>query len=117
MTTVRELEIVAHKRANSSNLRQACLRQATISRRTGIGFFAQDWTVPFNSRAMKSWIAIVVATALTIGQVAAAHLQRARQHDIEHRGGGPYDSLTQGHQAYRNPDRIPYVTQFDEPAQ
>jgi hypothetical protein len=66
---------------------------------------------------MKSLIAAIVATTLIAGQATAAYLQRARQHDSEHRGGGPYESLSQGHQTYRNPDRLPYVTQFDEPRQ
>jgi len=64
---------------------------------------------------MKLLIATILATALTIGQAAAAHSQRARQPNVEHRAGGPYESLSQGHQSYTNPDRLPYVTQFDEP--
>jgi hypothetical protein len=66
---------------------------------------------------MNLLIATVIATTLIVGQVAAANLHRARQHDVERRGGGPYESLSQGHQSYQNPDRLPYVTQFDEPAE
>jgi hypothetical protein len=64
---------------------------------------------------MNLLIATIIATALIVGQAAAANLHRARQHDVERRGGGPYESLSQGHQSYTNPDRLPYVTQFDEP--
>jgi hypothetical protein len=68
-------------------------------------------------RTMKSLIATIVVIALTVGQAAAAHLERARRHYVEHHGGGPYESVSQGHQSYPNPDRLPYVTQFDEPPQ
>ena len=47
---------------------------------------------------------------------AEHHSRTPHRFHSEQPGGGPYESTSQGHQWYPNPDRQPYVTQFDRPA-
>jgi hypothetical protein len=64
---------------------------------------------------MKEVIAAVIIAALTACQAWAAehHSRTPHRFNFEQPGGGPYESTSQGHQWYPNPDRQPYVTQFD----
>jgi hypothetical protein len=67
---------------------------------------------------MKELIAAVIVATLAAGQAFAAerHSRTPHRFNLEQPGGGPYDSTSQGHQSYPNPDRQPYITQFDRPA-
>jgi hypothetical protein len=67
---------------------------------------------------MKEFIAAVIVATLAAGQVSAAerHSRTPHRSNFEQPGGGLYDSTSQGHQSYPNPDRQPYITQFDRPA-
>jgi hypothetical protein len=67
---------------------------------------------------MKELIAAVSIAALVACQASAAerHSRTPHRFNFEHPSGGAYESTSQGHQSYPNPDRQPYVTQFDRPA-
>jgi hypothetical protein len=67
---------------------------------------------------MKELVAAIIIAALTACQASAAehHSRTPHRLHFEQPGGGPYESRSQGHQWYPNPDRQPYVTQFDRPA-
>jgi hypothetical protein len=67
---------------------------------------------------MKEFVTAVAIAALTACQASAAeHHSRTPHHfHFEQPGSGAYESTSQGHQWYPNPDRQPYVTQFDRPA-
>jgi hypothetical protein len=67
---------------------------------------------------MKEFITAVIVATLAAGQGSAAerHSRPPHRFNFEQPGGGPYESTSQGHQSYPNPDRQPYVTQFDRPA-
>jgi hypothetical protein len=66
---------------------------------------------------MKEFIAAVIVATLAAGQASAAerHSRTHHRFNFEQPGGGLYDSTSQGHQSYPNPDRQPYITQFDRP--
>jgi hypothetical protein len=67
---------------------------------------------------MKELIAAAIVAILAAGQATAAERHSGTPHrfDDEQPRGGLYDSTSQGHQSYPNPDRQPYITQFDRPA-
>jgi hypothetical protein len=67
---------------------------------------------------MKELIAAVIVATLAAGQASAAerHPRTPHRLNLERRSGGLYDSTSQGHQTYPNPDRQPYITQFDRPS-
>jgi hypothetical protein len=67
---------------------------------------------------MKEVIAAVLIAALAACQAFAAerHSRTPHRFHFEQPSGGSYESTSQGHQSYPNPDRQPYVTQFDRPA-
>ena len=67
---------------------------------------------------MKELIAAVLVATLAAGQVSAAerHSRTPHRFNSGQPGGGLYDLTSQGHQSYPNPDRQPYITQFDRPA-
>jgi hypothetical protein len=66
---------------------------------------------------MKELIAAVIVATMAAGQAFAAerHSRTPHRFKLEQPGGGLYDSTSQGHQSYPNPDRQPYITQFDRP--
>jgi hypothetical protein len=66
---------------------------------------------------MKDLVAAVIIAALTASQASAAerHSRTPHRFNFEAPSGGSYESMSQGHQSYPNPDRQPYVTQFDRP--
>jgi hypothetical protein len=69
--------------------------------------------------SMKELIAAVsIAAALFACQASAAerHSRTPHRFNFVPPSGGAYESTSQGHQSYPNPDRQPYVTQFDRPA-
>jgi hypothetical protein len=65
---------------------------------------------------MKEVIAAVIIAACVAGQASAAehHSRPSHRFNFEPPSGGSYESKSQGHQWYPNPDRQPYVTQFDD---
>jgi hypothetical protein len=67
---------------------------------------------------MKELIAAVSIAALFACQASAAerHSRTPHRFNFQPPSGGTYESTSQGHQSYPNPDRQPYVTQFDRPA-
>jgi hypothetical protein len=67
---------------------------------------------------MKELIAAIAIAALVACQASAAERHSRTPHRLhfEPPSGGVYESTSQGHQSYPNPDRQPYVTQFDRPA-
>jgi hypothetical protein len=67
---------------------------------------------------MKEIIAAIIIAALAAAHASAAsrHPRAPQRFDFEQRNGDPYDSRSQGRQPYVNPDRQPYITQFDRPA-
>jgi hypothetical protein len=69
--------------------------------------------------SMKELIAAVSIAALFACQASAAERHSPTPHRFNFQppsSGGVYESTSQGHQSYPNPDRQPYVTQFDRPA-
>jgi hypothetical protein len=67
---------------------------------------------------MKELIAAMSIAACCAYQASAAerHSRPPHRFNFEAPSGGAYESKSQGHQWYPNPDRQPYVTQFDRPA-
>jgi hypothetical protein len=65
---------------------------------------------------MKELIAAVIIAASVACQASAAEHRSRTPHrfNFEPPSGGSYESTSQGHQWYPNPDRQPYVTQFDD---
>jgi hypothetical protein len=66
---------------------------------------------------MKVLVAAVITAALVACQASAAerHSHPPHRSTFEPPSGGPYESTSQGHQSYPNPDRQPYVSQFERP--
>jgi hypothetical protein len=66
---------------------------------------------------MKEIIAAAIVAAMSASAASAAtrHVRAPQHYNLEERGGGPYESTSQGHQSYPNPDRQPFVTQFGRP--
>ena len=66
---------------------------------------------------MKELMAAVIVAAFVTSQAPAAerHSRTFHRFNFEEPTRGPYESTSQGHQFYPNPDRQPYVTQFDRP--
>jgi hypothetical protein len=67
---------------------------------------------------MKKLVAAVIVATLAVCQASAAERHSRTPHRLnsEQPGDGLYDSTSQGHQPYPNPDRQRYITQFDRPA-